>query len=105
MAWFYLLCAICFEIVGTMSLKQIALSGGYIWGAIITICYVLSFVFLTFAIKKIDIGIAYAIWSGVGTAAIALLGWIVFKESMNLFKIMAIFFIILGVIMLKYQSS
>lgn len=105
MVWIYLLCAIGFEVVATMSLKQIAISGGYVWGAVATIGYICSFTFLVFAIKKIEIGAAYAIWSGVGTALVALLGWIIFKESMNLTKIIALFFIILGVVMLKYQSA
>ena len=66
--------AIMLEVSGTVSMK---LSDGFskLWPSIfIFIFYAASFVALTFAIKKIDISVAYAIWSGVGTALIALVG-------------------------------
>lgn len=60
---------------------------------------------LVLAVKKIDIGTAYAIWAGVGTASIAILGWLFFKEYMSAQKILAITLIIIGSILLKLQHT
>ena len=67
--------------------------------------YAASFVALTFAIKKIDISVAYAIWSGVGTALIALVGILYFKEAATMLKFASIFLIIAGVAGLRIGSS
>ncbi len=63
--------------------------------------YVLTLPFFTLALKRIDVGVAYAVWSAVGTASIAIIGFIVFKEQMNPVKITAIIMIIIGMVMLK----
>jgi len=60
--------------------------------------YALSFVFLTFVLKKINVSVAYAVWSGLGTALIAVIGVIWFKEPMHAIKIASIGLIILGVV-------
>ena len=71
----------------------------------IFIFYAASFIALTFAIKKIDISVAYAIWSGVGTALIALVGILYFKEVATMLKFASIFLIIAGVAGHKIGSS
>ena len=70
----------------------------------IFVFYAASFVALTFAIKKIEISVAYAVWSGVGTALIALIG-ILYKEAATMLKIARIFLIIAGVVGLKVGSN
>ena len=67
--------------------------------------YAASFVALTFAIKKIEISVAFAVWSGVGTALIALIGILYFKEAATMLKIASIFLIIAGVVDLKVGSN
>lgn len=103
MHWLYLLVAIVFEVLGTLSIKQITISNNYYWAISVAIFYTLAFTLIAMAVKKIDIGTAYAIWAGVGTALIAILGWLIFKESMNTIKIIAISLIMIGSIMLKLQ--
>ena len=71
----------------------------------IFVFYAASLVALTFAIKKIEISVAYAVWSGVGTALIALIGILYFKEAATMLKIASIFLIIAGVIGLKVGSN
>lgn len=105
MYWLYLFCAIAFEVIGTTSLKQSSLNGGYFWVAMVILFYALSFVFLGLSLKKLDIGLAYAIWAGLGTVAITLVGYYFFQESMNFSKIFAIALIIFGTVMLKFQSN
>jgi small multidrug resistance pump len=105
MAWLYLACAIAFEVGGTISMK---LSEGFtrtLPSVMIFVCYAIAFTFVTFAIKKIEISVAYTVWAGVGTAAIAIIGMLYFKESANLLKILSIGVIILGVIGLKLSGG
>ncbi|MEC8776538.1 MAG: SMR family transporter, partial [Pseudomonadota bacterium] len=71
----------------------------------IFVFYAASFVALTFAIKKIEISVAFAVWSGVGTALIALIGILYFKEAATMLKIASIFLIIAGVVGLKVGSN
>ena len=98
MHWFYLSLAIVFEIGGTTCMK---LSEGLtkpVFAALIFAFYGVSFVTFALAIKKIDLGLSYAIWAGIGVAAIALIGFIWFKEPMGAVKIGSIVLIIIGVV-------
>jgi len=104
MHWFYLASAILFEVAGTTSMK---LSYGFtrlLPSVLLFVFYAISFVSLTFAVKKIDMSVSYAIWSGVGTALIALIGVYWFKETMTLMKFISIVLIIVGVIGLNYEG-
>ena len=105
MAYFYLLGAIVLEVCGTTSMK---LSQGFtrLWPSIlIFVFYGLSFTLLTVVLKKIEMSIAYAIWSGVGTALIATLGILYFKESLTLLKLVSLALVILGVIGLNLSEG
>ena len=105
MHWFYLFGAIIFEVMGTLSIKQTTLTNSYMWGSAVVFFYLISFTLVGFAVTKIEIGTAYAIWAGFGTASITLLGWLLFKEIMTVQKVVAILLIIVGSVMLKLQSS
>ncbi|AQR94706.1 DMT family transporter [Clostridium saccharoperbutylacetonicum] len=98
MSWIYLILAITFEILGTTLMK---LSDGFSnvkYAIAMLILYVLSLSMLTLALKKLEIGIAYAIWSGVGIVLLSIIGVIFFKESINLPKIIFVSFILIGTI-------
>jgi small multidrug resistance pump len=60
---------------------------------------------LSFTLKKIDVGVAYAIWSGFGTALIATIGILWFKEPLTLIKVGSLALIILGVIGLNLSGG
>ena len=105
MHWLYLISAILFEVMATLSIKQATLGNTYMWSAIITVFYIISFSFVYYATKTIEIGTVYAIWAGMGTALIVILGWLIFKEELNLYKILGVLFIIFGVVLLKLQSN
>jgi len=103
--WIILSVTILLEVFGTVYMK---LSDGFtkLWPSIfIFVFYAASFVALTFAIKKIEISVAYAVWSGVGTALIALIGILYFKEAATMLKFASIFLIVAGVVGLKFSSS
>ena len=105
MHWIYLIFAILFEVAGTLSIKQATLGNTYFWSGVITVCYIISFTLIYYATQKLEIGTAYAIWAGMGTALIVILGWLIFKKDMNSMKIAGISFIILEVVLLKLQTT
>ncbi len=103
--WIFLFLAIILEVAGTTSMK---LSEGFskiIPSISMFIFYILSLIALTFALKKFDVSIAYAIWAGLGTALITIVGIVYFKESLTLTKIASIMLIIIGVIGLHLSSK
>jgi len=105
MSWIYLFIAGLFEIGWAVGLKYTA---GFtkLWPSIITIIgMILSFYFLSNAIKTIPIGTAYAIWTGIGAVGTAILGIILFGESKELIRIFFIFLIVVGIVGLKIFSN
>ena len=101
MAWFYLILAIFTEVAGTTSMK---LSAGFTElepSILIFLFYGLSLIFLTLSLKRLEVGFAYAIWSGLGTLLIFFIGIEFFNESVNWLKSISLGLIILGVIGLK----
>lgn len=103
-AWALLAVAIAFEIAGTSLLK--ASDGFARWGYGMgsMACYWVCFAFLAAAIKTIPVGIAYAIWSGVGIVAIALIGWLAFRQSLSIAQIAFIALILIGAVGLNLST-
>ena len=100
----FLATAILSEVFGTTSLK---LAGGFDrpWFCVTTLlCYVLSFFSFSFALKGIPISLTYALWSGLGTTLIALIGFFLFKEPLGWLKITSLFLIVAGVIGLQLSE-
>lgn len=105
-AWLLLIGAIAAEVTATSALK---LSDGLtrlLPTVVVAIGYILSFVLLAQALKlHLQVSIAYAIWSGVGTAAIATIGMLVLKEPLTAAKILGILMIIGGVVTLSLAGA
>lgn len=105
MHWIYLLLAILAEVSGTTSMK---LSEGLthpIPTLFIFIFYILSFTFLTLALKVLPVGLTYAIWSAIGTALVTAIGVIWFGEGMNTIKAISLLLIIIGVAGLQFGQE
>lgn len=105
MSWLYLALAILFEMSGTLLMK---LSGGFShigYSIIMFVCYMISLTMLSFALKHIEIGTAYAIWSGIGIALIVASGVLFFKEQLTVQKIIFIGFIVIGAIGLNLHGT
>ncbi len=103
--WFILAGAIVLEVAGTTSMK---LSQGFTRlgpSVLIFVFYGLSFVALTLVLKKVDVGVAYAIWAGVGTALIAVIGFAYFHEPVTAVKVASIALIIVGVVGLNLSGT
>lgn len=103
--YLFLAAAIIFEIIGTSFLKKTEQFTKLVPSLIFIIALASSFYMLTFALKGIPIGIAYAIWSAVGIVVISLIGLIVYKESLDLPAILGIGFIIVGVVIINLFSK
>jgi small multidrug resistance pump len=101
----WLALAISSEIVATTALK---LSDGFRnlgWGGVVVAGYAISFYGLSVALRSIPLGVVYAVWSGIGTAAIVVIGWVLFREVLDGVKLAGIGLIILGVVMLNGMGS
>jgi small multidrug resistance pump len=105
MSWLYLVLAIVLEVSGTTSMK---LSQGFtqmLPSMLMFLFYGLSLGALTLALKSIDVSVAYAVWSGLGTALIATVGVLWLKEPLDTLKIVSLMLIIIGVIGLNLSGG
>jgi small multidrug resistance pump len=103
--WFYLIGAIILEVLGTTSMK---LSEGFtrlMPSVLIFVFYAGAFVGLTLALKRMEVSVAYAIWSGVGTALIAVIGFLWFREPVTAVKLVSLAMIVAGVVGLNITGS
>ena len=101
----WLALAIGSEIIATVSLK---LSNGFtrpLPSVVVVLGYAMSFYALSISLRTIPLGVVYAIWSGVGTAAIVVIGLFLFRETLDLVKVVGIGLIITGVVMLNGAGS
>ena len=104
MSWFILIVAGVFEICWAVGLKY---SDGFtkFWPSVFTIVsMILSMVLLSFSIKEIPLGTAYAIWTGIGAFGTAILGIFLFSESSEFVRLFFIFLIVTGIAGLKIYS-
>ncbi|APY12934.1 QacE family quaternary ammonium compound efflux SMR transporter [Brucella sp. 10RB9214] len=101
----FLAIAIFSEVIGTLSLKA---SEGFSRlgpSIVVVVAYGLAFYFLSLTLKTIPVGVAYAIWSGIGVTLVALIGWLVFGQKLDLPAIVGMGLIIAGVIVLNLLSN
>jgi len=101
----WLLLAIGSEIVATSALKA---SDGFtrlVPVVIVVVGYAASFYFLALTLRDIPLGVTYAVWSGIGTAAIAVIGVVFFRETLGLVSIAGITLIVLGVVLLNVSGA
>ena len=97
--------AILSEVIATSSLKY---SEGFtkpIPSVVVVVGYGLSFYLLSIALKTMPIGVAYAIWSGVGTAVVAVIGMTVLGEEISTIKVVSLALIVVGVVGLNVSGA
>lgn len=106
MPYVFLLVAIAFEVVATSLLKS---TDGFskLWPTIACLaCYVVSFSALAWAIKQqLPVGVAYAMWSGLGTAAIVAIGVVFLGEEISFMKVAGVLLVIGGVVVLNLGGA
>ncbi len=104
MGYWYLTIAIITEVLATSALKE---SQGFsrLVPSLVVVGYGASFYFLSLVLQSIPIGVAYALWAGLGIVLITLVGAVVFGQKMDLAAILGIALIISGVVVLRLFSS
>lgn len=105
MHWIALIAAIVLEVSGTTCMK---LSDGFNklgYTVALFVFYAGSLTALTWALKKIEVSVAYAVWSGVGTALIAVIGMTYFREPATSIKLISLALIIAGVVGLNLSVN
>ena len=103
--WIFLAVAIVSEVIATSALKA---SEGFtrFWPSlIVAVGYLIAFYFLSLTLKTMPVGIAYAIWSGVGVALIAVIAWIFLGQPLDLAAIIGLSLIMAGVVVLNVFSK
>jgi small multidrug resistance pump len=103
--WVYLFLAIMSEVIATASLKSTEGFTKPIPSIIVLIGYCAAFYFLSLTLDTISIGVAYAIWSGVGVATITVVSYFLYDQKIDLAGILGIGLIVAGVIVLRLFSE
>jgi small multidrug resistance pump len=105
MSYLYLAIAIVAEVIGTSALKAAEGFTRPLPSLVVVVGYGAAFYFLSLALKTIPVGIAYAIWSGVGVALITLIGWVVFKQRLDAPALAGLALIVAGVVVIQVFSG
>lgn len=105
MGYWYLAIAICAEVVATMALKASDGFTNLISSAVCIVGYSIAFYFLSLVLKTVPIGIAYAIWAGMGIVLIASLSAVIYKQLPDLPAIIGMILILAGVIVINVFSK
>jgi small multidrug resistance pump len=103
--WLFLLIAIFGEVMATSALKS---SAGFtqLWPSLLVIAgYFVAFFFLSLTLRTMPVGVAYAIWSGVGIVLITLIAWFVLGQSLDGPAIVGLTLIVAGVVVLNVFSG
>lgn len=105
MGWIHLCIAIVTEVVGTTALKAAEGFTRPVPSAIVCVGYGLSFYFLSLALKTIPVGVAYAVWSGLGIVMISVLARIFYGQTLSPVALAGMGLIVAGVCVLKLSSA
>jgi small multidrug resistance pump len=105
MHWIYLSTAIVLEVLATSALK--AADGFTRWlpTLVVVLGYAAAFYFLSLTLRTVPLGVAYAVWSGVGIALISIVGWIVYQQVLDVPAVLGIALIMAGVAVLSVYSE
>jgi small multidrug resistance pump len=104
MHWLYLSIAILAEVIATSSLKAAEGFTRLIPSLIVVFGYGTAFYFLSLTLRTMQVGTAYAIWSGVGTVIISIVAWLLYNQKLDAPSILGMALIISGVFIIKFLS-
>ena len=105
MHYLYLTIAIGSEVIATSALKATDEFTRLCPSAIVTVGYICAFYFLTLTLRHIPVGIAYALWSGLGMVLITVAGIVLYKQHLDIPAVIGIAFIITGVVVINIFSQ
>lgn len=100
-----LVVAIVFEVLGTSAMQAAQHFTRLVPTAMMLVCYAIAFFFLSWSLRYVPVGIAYAIWSGLGIVLISAVGYFVFGQKLDLAALVGLGLIIAGVLVLNLFSK
>lgn len=103
--WLILGVAIVSEVIATSALKAADGFTRLLPSAIVIVGYGIAFYCLSLVLRTLPVGIVYAIWSGAGVALIALVGWLIYGQALDLPAIVGMTLIVAGVVVLNVFSK
>lgn len=103
--WFFLLAAIACEVLGTSVMKMANAEAPLLGHLAMYVLIILAYYFLVRAMERIPLGIAYALWEAVGLVMIALVGVIVFSESLSAWQALGLFLLLSGIGLLNGENA
>ena len=103
--WVYLGLAIVSEVIATASLKSTEGFTRLVPSIVVLVGYSAAFYFLSLTLDTIPIGVAYAVWSGVGVATITLVSFVVYDQKIDAAELLGIGLIVAGVVVLRLFSE
>jgi multidrug transporter EmrE-like cation transporter len=104
-SWLFLFIAIIAEVIATSALKSSEGFTRIIPSAVVVIGYGAAFYFLSLVLKTVPVGIAYAVWSGLGIVLIAVIAWIIHGQKLDAWAFVGMGLIISGVAVLNLLSK
>ncbi|QEA12932.1 DMT family transporter [Comamonas flocculans] len=103
-SWWYITIAIVGEVLGTSALKSANNFTNPLPSLVVVVGYGLAFYFLSLALKTIPVGLAYAVWAGLGIVLVALIAWVVHGQALDAWAFLGIALIVAGVLVLNLLS-
>ena len=105
MKYLFLGLAIIFEVVGSSFMKASEGFTKWLPSIVVVVAYLICFYFLSLALKSIPLGVAYAIWAGLGIVLTAMVSVFIFKQKLDFPAIIGILFIVIGVVIMNFFSK
>lgn len=103
--WIALAIAICGEVIATSALKASNEFTRLVPSIIVVVGYGTAFYFMAISMRVLPVGIMYAIWSGMGIVLVSLIGWLVYKQTLDLPSMIGMGLIIVGVLVINLFSK
>ena len=103
--WIFLGLAILSEVIATSALKESESFSKLLPSILVVVGYALAFVFLSFTLRTIPVGVAYAIWSGLGVVLIGLVAWFYFDQKLDAPALLGMVLIVSGVVVMNVFSD
>jgi len=105
MNWLYLAIAICSEVLATSALKATEGFTQLRPSVVAVVGYGFAFFFLSLTLRTIPVGVAYAIWSGVGVVLVSVASWLLYQQVLDLAALLGIGLIVSGVLVINLFST
>jgi small multidrug resistance pump len=96
--------AITAEVIATSTLKSTDSFTRPLPSMLVVVAYAVAFYFLSVAVKVIPVGVAYGIWSGLGIVLVSVIAYFLHKQSLSVYQITGLMFIVLGVALVNFKS-